>query len=320
MRDTRGGAEPLVYYELDLAGNVRRLRAPGGADLGGYEYAAFGAQVAPDAGTPAPGGLLAEQPWRWKGRWWSPRGGAAGTYDVRARTCSPELGVFLSIDEFAYHDARSTLWGWPGQNPYKYADPSGRNPLVIAVAIIAAGAIFGLEADSGPLAQNNSGTPFLGAALGALGGSLLAGSQVGAGINAATQQFWRWLVGAGGTAVSQKAGSCSNRSESVSLGMQTFSGNGGATGAMAESVAKNGDNLTFANFTVSSTKGGADLVPAARQLLQFAQEHGASTLTFEGTYANKAMADRYGAQVGDSFSRTVPATWEGLMSALRGQQ
>jgi hypothetical protein len=35
---------------------------------------------------------------------------------------------------------------------------------------------------------------------------------------------------------------------------------------------------------------GADLVPAARQLLQFAQEQGASTLTFEGTYANKAIA------------------------------
>jgi RHS repeat-associated protein len=128
MRDTRGGAEPLVYYELDLAGNVRRLRAPGGADLGGYEYAAFGAQVAPDAGTPAPGGLLAEQPWRWKGRWWSPRGGAAGTYDVRARTWSPELGVFLSIDEFAYHDARSTLWAWPGQNPYRWSDPTGHRP------------------------------------------------------------------------------------------------------------------------------------------------------------------------------------------------
>jgi hypothetical protein len=36
------------------------------------------------------------------------------------------LGVFLSIDEFAYHDARSTLWGWPGQNPYRWRDPTGR--------------------------------------------------------------------------------------------------------------------------------------------------------------------------------------------------
>jgi hypothetical protein len=28
--------------------------------------------------------------------------------------------------EFPFHDRRSTLWGWPGQNPLKYSDPSGR--------------------------------------------------------------------------------------------------------------------------------------------------------------------------------------------------
>jgi hypothetical protein len=34
--------EVVAYYELDLAGNVRRLREPGGNDLGGYRYTAFG--------------------------------------------------------------------------------------------------------------------------------------------------------------------------------------------------------------------------------------------------------------------------------------
>lgn len=114
-----------AYYELDLAGNVRRLRAPGGADLGGYRYAAFGKQLAADAKTPAP---TVEQPLRWKGRWWSDFGGAAGTYDMRARIWAPELGVFLSIDEFPYHDARGTLWSWPNENPVSYSDPTGHIP------------------------------------------------------------------------------------------------------------------------------------------------------------------------------------------------
>ncbi len=122
MHET-GAANPVVYYELDLAGNVRRLRAPGGADLGGYRYAAFGKAFAPDAKTPAP---VVDQPLRWKGRWWSDFGGPDGTYDMRARVWSPELGIFLSADAFAYHDARSTLWGWPGMNPLRYRDPSGR--------------------------------------------------------------------------------------------------------------------------------------------------------------------------------------------------
>jgi hypothetical protein len=39
---------------------------------------------------------------------------------------SPKLGTFLSVDEFAFHDARSTLWGWPGQNSIRWRDPSGR--------------------------------------------------------------------------------------------------------------------------------------------------------------------------------------------------
>ncbi|MCA9591148.1 MAG: hypothetical protein KC657_37890, partial [Myxococcales bacterium] len=31
-----------------------------------------------------------------------------------------------AIDELAYQSSRHTLWSWPGQSPYRYADPSGR--------------------------------------------------------------------------------------------------------------------------------------------------------------------------------------------------
>ena len=46
---------------------------------------------------------------------------------MRARVWLPEVGVFSAIDELAYHDARSTLWGWPGLSPVRWADPSGRH-------------------------------------------------------------------------------------------------------------------------------------------------------------------------------------------------
>jgi len=108
-----------VYFETDLAGNVRRLRASGGGDLGGYRYSAFGKTVEDTAAV--------DQPHRWKGRWYSQVAG--GIYDVRARQWSPQLGAFLTIDEFAFHDTTSTLWGWPGQNPIRFRDPTGHLPM-----------------------------------------------------------------------------------------------------------------------------------------------------------------------------------------------
>jgi RHS repeat-associated protein len=110
------GPAQTVYYETDLSGNVRRLRAPGGADLGGYRYSVFG-KTLEDTTTVV-------QPHRWKARWASDAAG--GIYDVRARQWSPQLGAFLSIDEFRFHDPNATLWGWPGQNPIRFADPFGR--------------------------------------------------------------------------------------------------------------------------------------------------------------------------------------------------
>src|SRR5262249_52913293 len=54
-------------------------------------------------------------------------------YDMRARLWSAELGSFLSADEFAFHDGASTLWGWPGQNPLRWCDPSGRDGIDVAL-------------------------------------------------------------------------------------------------------------------------------------------------------------------------------------------
>ncbi len=100
------------YYELDLAGNVRRLRDPAGVDMGGYRYSAFGVTLPADAGTPA---SAVDQMLRWKGRPFDNIAG--GVYDMRARWWSPAAGMFLTADRFKYFDASSTLWGWANQNP-----------------------------------------------------------------------------------------------------------------------------------------------------------------------------------------------------------
>ena len=105
----------MAYYELDLAGNVSGLRGPSGTNFGAYRYSAFG-QTLVDTTT-----II--QSLRWKGRWHSSIAG--GIYDVRARQWAPELGLFTSIDAYAWHDGRTTLWGWPGQNPIAFSDPTG---------------------------------------------------------------------------------------------------------------------------------------------------------------------------------------------------
>lgn len=46
----------------------------------------------------------------------------------RLRLRLAEDPLLLTIDEYAEHDPRSTLWGWPGQNPIRWSDPSGRRP------------------------------------------------------------------------------------------------------------------------------------------------------------------------------------------------
>ena len=122
-------------YEVDIIGNVRRLRSscnfnPGsggctgaGGDAGGYEYSAFGRTtiLSLDAATQ----ILLEDtnPLRWQGRWLHDVAG--GVYDFRNRIWSPQIGAFLSADRFEFFSSTGTLWSWPGQNPIAIGDPFG---------------------------------------------------------------------------------------------------------------------------------------------------------------------------------------------------
>lgn len=118
---------------------MRRLRGENGRDDGGYRYTAFGTLLPEAVPTAIPG--LHDVAFMWKGR---PRVGlenGAELYDMRARWWAPQLGTFLSVDAFTYADRRTTLWGWPGQNPLTWTDPSGHAgvPGAIVGAIVGGG-------------------------------------------------------------------------------------------------------------------------------------------------------------------------------------
>ena len=130
--------------------------------MGGYRYTAFGQLETADSGTPTP---TIDQALRWKGRWFV--NVAGGLYDVRARWWSPQLGAFLSVDDFGYHDRNSTLWGWATQNPIRLNDPSGRCPACLAAA---GGALVG--AGIGWLEGKSGGEIFNDALAGGVGGAV----------------------------------------------------------------------------------------------------------------------------------------------------
>ena len=130
-------------------GNVRRLHAdpqsPVHGDLGGYSYTAFGKTIAvSDPGGVRPPLDIANQPFQWQGK----RLLALGLYDSRARVWSTDLGAFLQPDEYVYLSRAGTLWSWPGQNPFRWRDPSGRDADAGAAeaAVAAAEAAGGLAA------------------------------------------------------------------------------------------------------------------------------------------------------------------------------
>ncbi len=123
-------------------------------DLGGYAYTAFGKSLGPSdpGGSPDPTlrGVAPFQPFRWQGRLLI----APGLYDFRARIFSTELGAFLQPDEYGFISRGGTLWSWPGQNPLRWRDPSGRS----AAEAIAEGIQF-LEGLAPGVAANNNMAP-----------------------------------------------------------------------------------------------------------------------------------------------------------------
>jgi RHS repeat-associated protein len=116
-------------------GNVRRVRTDAAkhgtlsiGELGGYSFTAFGKTIAPSDVGGVAGPIDFAQPFGWQGK----RLIATNMYDSRARVWSADLGAFLQPDEYVFLARGGTLWSWPGQNPYRWRDPSGRDASDVA--------------------------------------------------------------------------------------------------------------------------------------------------------------------------------------------
>ena len=120
---------------------------------------------------------------------------------------STDLGAFLQPDEYVFLGRAGTLWSWPGQNPYRWRDPSGRDPIGRFVGTIVGG--------------------ILGADVGAIGGAAVGGGttwELGPGV----------VVGLTGGAL---AGSATGLAVGGYYGGNAGDALGDAVGALATSLA-----------------------------------------------------------------------------------
>ena len=126
---------------------------------------------------------------------------------MRARVWLPEVGVFSAIDELAYHDATTTLWGWPGQSPVRWADQDGRcGWLCAGAAVVAIGIAYGYIFASDDAAAQRAAHPEAAA-------SPARGIALSAGVLAPVSALGELgNVGQGGAIASSAAGSLASNS------------------------------------------------------------------------------------------------------------
>ena len=89
----------------------------------------------------------------------------------------------MQPDEFGFLSHSGTLWSWPGQNPYRWSDPSGRDAIGRFVGTIVGG-IIGADVGAVGGAAVGGGTTWEtgpGVVVGVTGGAL-AGTVAGAAV------------------------------------------------------------------------------------------------------------------------------------------
>ena len=169
---------------------------------------------------------------------------------MRARVWLPEVGVFSAIDELAYHDARSTLCGWPGQSPVRWADLDGRcGWLCAGAAVVAIGIAYGYIFASDDAAAQRAAHPEA-AASPARGIALSAG--VLAPVSAVSELG---SIGQGAAAAAPAAGALgSGGLGGAAASSQSCAGRSSQAGASASGVL----NFTSRNLQKGFDKHGAD--------------------------------------------------------------
>jgi len=124
------GAERTTYYHLDLLGSPVAATDSSGQVIWREEYKPYGEHtLGQDQSTGAPGytGKVHED--------------ALGLSYYGARWYDPELGRFTGVDPAGFKEAdihSFNRYAYANNNPYKYTDPDGRNPLIATEVLIIA--------------------------------------------------------------------------------------------------------------------------------------------------------------------------------------
>ncbi len=130
----------VEYYHRDALGNVRVVTDETGQVPERHDYLPFGEECTTGACATNPG-LTDGQPRRFTGK---ERDSETGLDYFGARYYAQHLGRFTSIDPvFTWREnlldpQRWNRYAYVTNNPLRYVDPDGRNPVVVAVALAVA--------------------------------------------------------------------------------------------------------------------------------------------------------------------------------------
>jgi len=141
------------YFLPDALGSARQMVDAGSAVQSAASYEPFGAPLSDGASS-----------YGFAGEWQDP----TGLVYLRARFYSPELGIFLSHDPFPgflTEPASLSPYKYAFNNPVRYTDPSGKNPLFLSGLLGSAISGFGFSEGTCPwetittLLNNFNGPP-----------------------------------------------------------------------------------------------------------------------------------------------------------------
>jgi RHS repeat-associated protein len=117
-----GCSSERQWYHTDTLGSVLARTDLSGAVVANLDYQPWGEQWSP----PAAAGDR-----QYNGRVYDP---GTGFHDYGARMYWPEIGRFISADTYAgdiANPASLNRYSYVWNNPYKYVDPNGRNPVLM---------------------------------------------------------------------------------------------------------------------------------------------------------------------------------------------
>ena len=126
----------------------------------------------------------------------------SGLYYYRARYYDPAVGQFISEDPIEFAGGDDNLYGYVGNSPANYVDPTGLIPPPVAGALIGGGLDLGVqlltsEGDFGERLSNVDWVSVGGSALSGAAGVGLTNRLIGKGASLTTRVLGSGTVGAG---------------------------------------------------------------------------------------------------------------------------